>query len=448
MLRAEPTYRTGEPSMAHENESNIMSTLPETITETTAETTEPSDLLSRLSLIVGLSAIVLACANIVATIALRAADVSLPGWAFQAQRLVPQVGIILAAAGVGLSLIGTWHLLARHRLFDPKETQQDLAIDDLSALLTRIHPGCALRVASPLGLVAMSLALLLSVWLVPIGGHFLVTANNSAHTCSMTRSLAPFSIELDNSASTTSVSWSATPVETVAEGTGWAHIIPAHGKLAAGQDQRISVVANPLVCNPATAAERHSAGALAVRALAPSLATYHVRVTTSGTSTSYNILAMSVLGQVASTGSPAPTTTALPTASPTPKRAPTAISVAPTATPVRISPTATPTPCPALTASITAPPNGQVFTTNSFSPFPVSFTGSITGACGVIPTSDMTWSETSPTPTIMGNGESVTYSFLGSSSGSVYDITFQVHDPTSGQTATSSIQITIVVQLP
>jgi hypothetical protein len=462
--------------MADDNESNSAktssetitdteTTSPETITETAAESAEPGDLLSRLSLILGLTAIVLALADIVAMIAIRAGIVSLPGWAFQVQRLVPQIGVMLAATGVGLSLIGTWHLLARHRLFDPKETQQDLAIDDLSALLARIHPGCALRVATPFGLVAASLALLLSVWLVPVGGHFRVIDNNSAHTCSITRTLAPFSIDLDNSASTISVSWSATPVEMVAGGIGWAQIIPAHGELASGQDQSISVFPNALVCSPAAASEAlHSDGALALYAIAPSLASYHVRVVTSGTSTSDNILAMSVLGQTALTGSPVPTTTGLPTATPTPKPKakatpkPTAV-VVPTPTTVRISPTATPTPvpptptpCPGLEASITKPTNGQTFVTNSTSnPVTVSFIGSITGACGAIPASDITWSVTNafPTTTIMGHGESISYALPGLFPANLvpYTITFQVYDPTSGQTVTPSIQIYVEVIL-
>jgi hypothetical protein len=441
MLRAEPIYRTGEPSMADDSESNTVTTSLETMTEIAAEPAEPGNLLSRVSLIVGLSAIFLALADTAAIIAIRAAIVSLPSWASQALRLVPQVGIILAATGVGLSLIGTWHLLARHRIFDPKETQQDLAIDDLSALLTRIHPGCALRVATPLGLVAASLALLLSAWLVPFGGHFRVIGNNSTQNCSLTRTLAPFSIELDNSASTVSVSWSATPVEMVAGGTGWAHIIPAHGKLAAGQDQRINVLPNPLVCNPPIAAtEHHSTGALVVRAIAPSLITYHVRVITSEPFTSNTVLALSVLGQVASTGS------SVPTASPTPRPTKAATSVAaPTATTVRMSPT--PTPCPALTASITAPPNGQIYYTTST--YTASFAASIRNACGAIPTSDMTWSVSNaqyfPTPTIMGHGKSLSYAFPWSND--VYDITFHVHDPTSGRTATSSIQIYVYLRL-
>ena len=445
--------------MADDNESDAITTLAEPATEIPAETAEPGDLLSRLSLILGLSAIFLALADIAAIIIVRAGNMSPPSWVFQAQRLVPQVGIILAAAGVGLNLIGAWHLLARHHLFDPKETQQDLAIDDLSGLLSRIHPGCAVRVATSSGLVATVLAILLSIWAVPFGDHFRVIAVNSAQTCSVSGTLAPFSIELDNSTSTSSVSWSATPVETVADGADWAQITPAHGRLAAGQEQRISVFANAMVCYagaPTAGVGAHSSGALALLATAPSFSAYHVRISTSETSSSDEILALSVLTQLASTGSPVPTATALPSASPTPKPTPTTRPVVvPTPTRVVISPTATATPvpptatpCPGLTASITKPTSGPISSEN-MSTVTIEFVGTSSGGCGAIPTSDITWSVYNahyfPTTTIMGDGDSITYTLpapLGTPA--VYNITFKVYDPTSGQTASASVSISVI----
>ena len=427
--------------MANVNMPDAIMTPSETVTEhaAEAETAEAGDILSRLSLILGLSAIFLALADIAAIIVIRTGIVSPPSWVSQAQRLVPEVGISLAAAGVGLSLIGTWQLLARYHLFDPKETQQDLAIDDLSALLSRIHPGCAMRMATTFGLVGVSLAVLLSIWAVPFGDQFRVIGNNSVHTCGVTGTVAAFPIELDNSASTIAVSWSATPVEMVAGGVAWAQIIPAHGRLAAGQEQRISVLANALVCHAATptaGAEHHSTGALALGAIAPSQTSYHVRVITSGTSTSDTTLAMSVLGPLASTGSPVPTATAGPAASPT---------AHPTPHPTPVSPT--PISCPALGASITTPSNGAIYYTSTT--ITLSFVGRMSGACGAVPTSDITWSVSNahyfPTPTIMGSGKSISYTLPWSPD--IYTITFHVHDPTSGQTATTSITINVMLKL-
>lgn len=442
--------------------------ITETETTAQAEREGPGELLPRLGLIFGLSAIALSFADIVALIVTRGGVLAPPSSTPQALRLIPPIGMILAAAAVGFNLIGAWYLLARHRAFDPKETARDLAIDDVSGLLARIHPGCAVRIATPFGLAAAMLATLLSIWAVPAGEYLHVIGNNTVHACNSSGALSPFSIELDNSASTVSVSWSAAPVETLPDGASWARVVPAMGSLDAGQDQHVSVFPNGLVCDAAVATARtpvHSTGALAVWSTALGSATYHVRVTTSGTSTLQSTLAMSVRQSLSASRSPVPIATPLPTPSPTPtskpstKSKPTGTGIAvPTPTRVVIVPAATatatpvpptPTPCPALGATITAPPNGQTyFTTSSRS---ISFTGSISGACGAIPSSDITWSVTNtqffPSPTVMGNGESISYTLQGTLSTVPYDISFQVSDPTSGQTATANISIFVILLL-
>ena len=289
----------------------------QTLTETREHEAEGGDFLSRLSLILGLTAIFVAAADIVITFLVHSGWVSAPIWTSQAQHVVPQLAVVLGAAGVALNLVGVWHLLARHRVFDPKDTQQDLALDDVAGLLSRVQQGCAFRAATSFGLVGALVAILLSIWAVPFGNHFRVIGSNSAHICTVTGTLAPFSLRLDNSDSTVSISWSATPVEMLANGAGWAQIVPAHGRLAAGQLQSITVFPNALVCEanpPVAGALPRSTGALAIGVAIPSVTTYHVRVSTAGSSTTGTVLAMGILGQSASTVDTVPSATPVRTA--------------------------------------------------------------------------------------------------------------------------------------
>ena len=428
----------------------------QTLTEAREHEAEGGDFLSRLSLILGLTAIFVAAADIVITFLVHSGWVSAPIWTSQVQHVVPQLAVVLGAAGVALNLVGVWHLLARHRVFDPKDTQQDLALDDVAGLLSRVQQGCAFRAATSFGLVGALVAIVLSIWAVPFGNHFRVIGSNSAHTCSVSGTLAPFSLRLDNSDSTVSISWSATPVEMLANGAGWAQIVPAHGRLAAGQLQSITVFPNALVCEggePVAGALPRSTGALAFGVAIPSVATYHVRVSTAGSSTTGTVLAMGVQGQSASTVDAVPTATPVRTATTSPKSKPTATPLPrpkPTATPVRlptatpIPPTPTATPCPSLAVSISKPINNQYFYPHSETDT-VQFIGTITGGCSGIPTGDITWSVQNatyfPTPTVMGYGTNISYTLQTLAPTDSYSITFQVYDPGSGQTATSHISI-------
>lgn len=120
-----------------------------------------------------------------------------------------------------------------------------------------------------------------------------------------------------------------------------------------------------------------------------------------------------------------------PGARPSPTLAPTAIATA-------ALPTPTTTPCPTMQAQITSPANNATYYSNQAIPFD----GAVTGACGTIPDSDMTWTalETgSGATTQLGNGEKVTATL----SAGTYTITFAVTDPTSRQTSMPTITLYI-----
>lgn len=79
----------------------------------------------------------------------------------------------------------------------------------------------------------------------------------------------------------------------------------------------------------------------------------------------------------------------------------------------------------------------------------LSFVGRMSGACGAVPSSDITWLVSNahyfPTPTIMGSGKSISYTLPWSPD--IYNITFHVHDPTTGQTATARITLSVLLKL-
>jgi hypothetical protein len=111
----------------------------------------------------------------------------------------------------------------------------------------------------------------------------------------------------------------------------------------------------------------------------------------------------------------------------------------PTATP---SPTPTPsptaTPCPKLQAQITSPKDGSIYNDRQSIPF----AGTITGTCGPIPLSDLAWvalDRQANTYVQMGNGDQVDYTLPAGS----YIIYFKVSDPTSGQSSSPSISLTV-----
>src|SRR5262249_52982516 len=120
---------------------------------------ERHSLMSRLGPILALVSLFVAVIDITAILLVRFGFLAAPPWAYQVERVVPQIAVVLGAAGVALNLLDTWRLLARKKLFDPRETRRDLAIDDAAALLSRVQQGCLVRVAVPLGLVVSLVAL-------------------------------------------------------------------------------------------------------------------------------------------------------------------------------------------------------------------------------------------------------------------------------------------------
>ncbi len=94
--------------------------------------------------------------------------------------------------------------------------------------------------------------------------------------------------------------------------------------------------------------------------------------------------------------------------------------------------------CPTLQAQITSPANGTYWYTTQAIPF----AGTVRGACGPIPTSDLTWQAVNTATgaaTQLGPGTAISMSLpVGP-----YTISFQAVDPTTGQMSTASIAITV-----
>ena len=133
------------------------------------------------------------------------------------------------------------------------------------------------------------------------------------------------------------------------------------------------------------------------------------------------------------TPTPAPGAASRPHAQPSPTLAPTAAANATVALP---PPTATP--CPTLQTQITSPADNSTYYSNQAVPFD----GAVTGACGAIPDSDMTWTATETgtgATTQLGNGAKVSATL----SVGTYTIIFSVMDPTSGQSTSSYITLNI-----
>jgi hypothetical protein len=296
-------------------------------------TAEGSDALSRLSLSLSLLALFIAALDIGAILLVRLTQVPPPSWAFTAQRVIPQVDVLLGAASIALNLFDVLRIVARRREFDPREAEREFAVDDLAAILGRVRQGCAVRVVVPLGLIGALVALLLSVLLLPGNDGLRVTGVNLPQTCTTTGVLAPFRLELDNSAGTVDVSWSASPVEALREGTPWAQVQPAQGTVQAGQRARVVVIPNVLVCQFLARAQPVASGhTFAVLLLAPD-ATFHVQVTSTGRTRRTTTLAMQIAGG-ASPATPSPTPTPTPRAAATHTPVPTPRIPTPTPRPI------------------------------------------------------------------------------------------------------------------
>jgi hypothetical protein len=75
----------------------------------------------------------------------------------------------------------------------------------------------------------------------------------------------------------------------------------------------------------------------------------------------------------------------------------------------------------------------------------ITFSGTVTGACGTIPTTDMVWQAVNTATgaaTQLGHGASIS-AYLSAGSYTTFTITFQVTDPTSGQVSSPSISIIV-----
>jgi hypothetical protein len=143
-------------------------------------------------------------------------------------------------------------------------------------------------------------------------------------------------------------------------------------------------------------------------------------------------------------------TPAAPGATPTPGSIPTSSpGRAPTPTPtshVGKAPTPTPTAthCPTLQAQITSPADGATYYTNQN---PITFSGTVTGACGPLTTSDMGWQAYNTTTgyVLMGYGATISYSLPAAT----YTIYFQVTDPNGGvHFASTHVSITVYPYIP
>jgi hypothetical protein len=276
--------------------------------------------MSRLGLILALTALFIALIDVTAILLVRFGYVAAPPWADQAQGVVPQAAVALGAAGVALNLLDTWRLLARKKLFDPRETQRDLAIDDLAGLLSRAQQGCLVRVAVPLGLIVALIALVLSLWNGSYYDNLRVVGDNVPETCTTGGAVAPFAFVLDNSASAVSISWSAQPTETLRGGMPWARIDPNEGTVDPGQSQRVEVIPDTLACYFATASVGPEGGFAArlgdgLQVVMPQSRMYHVLVTSAGQTHRETVLGMEIIGLV---GRATPSPTAIPTPIPTP----------------------------------------------------------------------------------------------------------------------------------
>jgi hypothetical protein len=191
-------------------------------------------------------------------------------------------------------------------------------------------------------------ALLVGLLPLPDVDSLRVAPGLSVQACSA--HLGPFTFEVDNSASTVEVAWSATAVETLSDGTTpWATLQPSQGTLKAGERATVDVVPNAVVCQVLAhvkgGAGAHAVAAYMARSIAtsvPATTAYHVQVTSTGKTHRIKTLTMSLTNDSAG-ATPSPTLTDTPTVSPT---------VTPTVTPP-VKPTVTPPVKPPVKPTIT-----------------------------------------------------------------------------------------------
>lgn len=266
-------------------------------------------------------------------------------WAIVAA-IAPGVILLLAAGGAVFDLGEKIAVALRLLEFDRRESERGAVLDGANELLERMRQGCLLRLVIPLALISGIVAVLIEAPALANGAALRIVQGNQVQSC--TASLTPFTFELDNSSGGGTEIWSATPVESLRDGTPWAEILPAQGRIGAGKQTRVQVIPNVLVCQMIESA-RTPASAKSLMALFTtsntSGATFHVRIISDGRIHTTTLLAMALRRDAHPL--PTPTTAPSPTAAPDPT-----VSPQPTVTP-RARPSPTPAPPPQVHLVVT-----------------------------------------------------------------------------------------------
>jgi len=303
-------------------------------------TDERKSALARWSRRASLAAFLYSVGYVGAAVAFYQSGLELPPWAPVALAIGPGIGLILAGGGAVLNLGEMLQIVRHPREFNPREAAGEFALDDASELLSNMRQGCLARAVVPLALILSMAALLLQILSLSGGDAFQVVLQTSPQSCVV--SLAPFTLELDNSSSAVAAPWSASPVEVLRNGTPWAQVQPAQGTVPARQRTQVAVIPNALVCQYLGRAQPVAGGHTFAVLLLATDATYHVQVTSTGRTRRTTTLAMQIAG-----GTPLQAPTVTPTPSPTPARV---LRPTPRATATRSTPTPTPRPITAHAA--------------------------------------------------------------------------------------------------
>ena len=247
--------------------------------------------------------------------------------------IAPGVILLLAAGGTVLDLGEKIAVALRLREFDRREAERGAGLDGANELLGRMRQGCLLRLVIPLALISGIVALLIEAPALANSAALRVVQGNQVQSC--TASLAPFTFELDNSSGGNAVIWSATPVESLRDGTPWAEVHPAQGRIGAGKQARVQVIPNVLVCRMIESARKPASEGtfMALFSAADTTDTgdaiFHVRVISDGRIHTTTLLAMALRRDAhllpTPTTAPSPTATPDPTVTPRPVPSPTPV---------------------------------------------------------------------------------------------------------------------------
>ena len=365
-------------------------------------------MLARWSLRASLGTILLSVASVLAAVMVNQFGVPMPAWAPEALTLGPEIGLSLAGVGAALSALEMLRAAKHWRQFDPGEHAKEFALDDASEALATVRQGCLARIVVPFGLLISVLALSLELLSPPAASTLQVFLLNPLQDCSV--ALRPFTLELDNTASTLATTWSATPVETLADGSPWAAIQPAHGTLAARQRRDVQVIPNLLVCRFTSSPLHVGAGQarmLAYASASPAATNaFHVQITSDGVSHRTTMLATYFSSR---TDTPTPPLTATPTNTPTPKPTNTP-TPKPTNTPTP-KPTNTPTPKPTSTPipHVDLAVQNQAFSETCTNTPPIAYTITLDNRGSNVPihwlfVASDGWATASPSSSTVGAG--------------------------------------------